>query len=268
MINEVQTVGAPAVLIFFQPDDAQVIIQEIQQTLVDSTKYVLLVPEELYYPPSLGTVMIGYSLLNNTQYFKLIDLWKTLDPQVYVDNDGNRNALSYDSSAMIDSVFVLALALQASGNDTATGKLFRSKVFHNMLNITMYGTSGKLAFSPNGNRLNPEQSLSNFNGTHLNHIGFFSNGTFSSYDVTYVWPDGSTGYNNPSYSQQYKPYCNPGYNPIMDEDGIWKCLKCIHGFYKPYAGVDKCLSCPEGMLSALVCALSSISTSVFLTNSP
>ena len=129
----------------------------------------------------------------------------------------------------------------------------------------MDGISGTVAFSPTGNRLNPELSMVNFNGTHTNYVGSFSNITFSPYDVTYVWPDGSTGYNNPSYSQQYKPYCNPGYNPIMDEKGIWTCLKCIHGFYKPYAGVDKCLSCPEGMLSALVCALSSISTSVFLT---
>ena len=52
--------------------------------------------------------------------------------------------------------------------------------------------------------------------------------------------------NGTSYSHQYIPYCQPGYDPVKDSSNVYSCLQCRVGFYKPYYGSEDCDPCPEG----------------------
>ena len=111
--------------------------------------------------------------------------------------------------------------------------------------------SGAISFLPNGNFNDTQINILNFNGSSVNAAGIFTKNTYEAYEnVEFTWPNGVTGYYNPSYSSQYVPYCPPGFDPVLrsasEDFQVYACLQCIKGYYKAFYGSQACTLCPEG----------------------
>lgn len=258
-------------LLWKATEDLQLLHEEIVWVAVESWASINFEESDLKRNGAIG---LSFYESNEPTSLRFLDMWKSLDPEIYPDADGNRDRLEIYSGYIVDSVVALALAYQQAieqqtnlGNDD----FFRQYVYDVLCTeISFEGVSGHKEFTLYGNQVdnkftirsyyyypastssssssssmitkysNEEEMVSNWM-----NIGFL-NQTLIHLDMKdMMWPDGSSG-KNTKYSSQLLPYCAPGMEPIKGSSGVYTCTDCAVGFYKSTYGSTSCQKCPNG----------------------
>jgi hypothetical protein len=206
--------------------------------------------------PPLGTVGLGPKNYETDDPFlgdDFLRLWKTLDPAVYVDTDGDRSSIFIYSASAVDAVFALALAYQSvidsnfQGNDVEYRRQVSKFLFDS---IEFIGLTGTVRFDRFGDRELARYRVNNYHSdgwvtVGLTELSGGENGeSININESILIFPDGNTG-SASRYTSQYTPICQPGLEPI-DQAGKMVCNPCDVGYYKAYVGSQPCDPCPEG----------------------
>jgi hypothetical protein len=261
LMDSLAASGSPAFAILADRDQVVNILAAAERhPVVSSSEYVWIASDDWIgtkdvIPPA-GTFGLAPLPLNRTAPIsgEFIALWKTLDPVEFPDADGDRNSLYLYSSYTFESVIALAEAYQSVLDSNFQGQPseFRRTAFSALLNdVTFNSLTGFVDIDAQGNRLYASYEVYNFNGTAWITVGYSqsSRGSSRSYETTvalskFLWPDGTIGATN-KYSTQYVPTCPAGSEPVQESER-YICSLCEVGYYKPYTGMSKCKTCPEG----------------------
>lgn len=262
LISELIASGSPVILTSTVRTEAANIFAAAKVTYPDllGPKYLWLAVDEWVdtddVEPPLGTVGLGPNSYEPGEPYlgdKFVELWETADPVKYQDADGNRSTLFTYSASAADAVFALAVAYQGVINSNFQGSEveFRRQVGNYLFNsIEMVGLTGTVRFDANGDRELARYVIKNYQYGHWVSVGLteLSGGENSEGinidDSALIYPNGKT-MSSGNYSQQYKPVCQPGFEPV-DSNGNLICSPCNVGFYKPDVGPYDCYKCPEG----------------------
>jgi hypothetical protein len=211
------------------------------------------------FPPGMLSLKPHFASSNTS--ISYMQLWQSVDPDVYHDNNGDRSDITPSAGAVIDAVFALAQAYQLSINDNTgfTGARLRSYVVTKLHDeVAFEGVSGVMDFNIYGDQrysafdvLNYQMSATEESTGNWETVGNVIRDDTSGNDFSrkfnyskIVWPDGSTGYTD-SYSTQLDPYCPPGYSSER-RGSVLTCVACVVGTYKAYYGAQPCDACPTG----------------------
>ncbi len=261
-VIDIQESGTPGIALAGLSDFMRIFVMSFNEEIDDPTKYVLICPYKPYGIDTMlpvGTVILQPTVPTSQLYQNFTDLWQSLDPSNYSSINGDERDELYSYSVnIVDAVFLLAIGLQNTGtsSNNITNESYRRNLYNNIISIDMEMISGRVEFQPDGDLAIVYGSIYNVNETNgnSNYIGNvdISNQNEVIYTTQddrenwFTWPDGSKGYNQPSYSGQYMPYCQPGYEPALQTDGIYSCIPCAPLYYKPNYGSQSCISCPKG----------------------
>jgi hypothetical protein len=261
MIDELAKAGAPAIVLVVYQDEIPKIFSVASSHPILSSTQVTWIGVDAWMDVTLNTLLAPSGIIglapnheNGNMTTQYLDLWKSLDPLVYVDSNGDRDDVGTYSLQAADAMFALAFAYEYSLHDNTglTGSSLRSYIFTSLISqVSFQGVSGHIDFSASGDLIDPIFRITRYSGN-VNGVDQWSdigtvdvNGVRDINSSALVWPDGSIGVTS-SYSKQLKPYCGAGEEPIVASDGISTCTPCEVGYYKPLPGTDSCLTCPEG----------------------
>jgi hypothetical protein len=261
MMDELAKSGAPAILLVVYQDQIEPIFNAASNHPVLSSTEILWIGVDAWtdvavHTPNLpsGTIGLAPNHFNGNITDRYLEVWKNLNPTEYPDSNGNRNDVSTYSLQAADAVFALANAYEISLHDNTglTGTSLRTYIFSALIGqVSFEGVSGTIDFSASGDLVDPIFRIVRYEGYELDDeqwedVGTIDSNGLSDIDLTkLVWPDGSVGVTS-SYSNQLVPYCGAGQEPIMASGGIYTCTPCEVGYYKPSAGRESCMTCPEG----------------------
>ena len=99
--------GTPCIVITASYYDTLCLLDEIYKTSVEADQLVVFLNTGGDYKESRHQGMNyidAYNDLNTSFYNKFINLWKTLNPKMYPDANGNRNNLESYSAELIDAI--------------------------------------------------------------------------------------------------------------------------------------------------------------------
>lgn len=260
MIDELAKSGAPAIVLVVYQDEIEKIFDVAATHPVLSSNEIIWIGVDAWVDaqintPNLpsGTIGLAPNHLNGNITDRYLKVWKDLDPQRYPDSNSNRDDVATYSLQAADAVFALANAYEISLHDNTglTGTSLRSYIFSSLIGqVSFEGVSGAIDFSASGDLIDPIFRINRYNGftsvDQWEDVGTVdANGILEINLSKIVWPDGTSGVTQ-SYSKQLIPYCGAGEEPIVASDGIYTCTPCEVGYYKPSAGRESCLECPEG----------------------
>jgi hypothetical protein len=261
LTRKIAASGTPAVLLIIYQDEVSKLWRASEKNVrVSSTSIAWIgvdawIDQSFDDPDVLKNGIVGLSVYksNDTVRQDFTRVWESLDAKEYPDTDGDRSTLATYTPYLVDSVFALALAYQATINaDTGLdGAYFRQQVFTEITKIVFSGVSGVKDFNSYGDMVNPLYSIQNYHnysGTKKWMNVGYSNNTYVYVNLQdVIWPDGSKGKTS-SYSHQLSPLCPPGSEPadVVSMDDIKICSQCQVGFYSPDFGSEPCYKCPMG----------------------
>jgi hypothetical protein len=251
--------GSPVVLLICYLDIVTGIFAALDSSPGFDRSSMLFISVDAWTASSLSPQLSPHGMLGLAFYRshsavsrRFVNLWESLDPIRYPDGDGNRSTLATDSSFIIDAVFSLAIAYQFAINDatTLTGDLFRQHVFNKLADSVKFeGVSGYNDFNSYGDQVAAQWSIYNYPGYENNsswlEVGFM-NSTDIELTLPFVWPDGTSGFETPSYSSQFPLYCPAGMEPFAVSKSLLICFDCAVGYYKALEGSHQCSKCPLG----------------------
>jgi hypothetical protein len=257
MMDRLVSQNAASIVLTTTPYEANKIFDAVNRhDIINSDKYVWFgtsdwVNGDLTNVP-LGSLGVSIFSLHDdmTVSSKFMDLWRSLDPTIYIDTDSNRSTLSSYSPFAVDAVVSIALALQDTIDSNYVGSAsgMRQHTYQRLINDVYFeGVSGNLSLDANGDREQSHFRILNYQGArNWNVIATILSDSLYVNDAGLLWPDSATGVSHGStFSVQYVPHCPAGEEPEQ-ENGVYSCEYCKVGYYKPDVGNESCKECPEG----------------------
>jgi hypothetical protein len=259
-------------------EELQLLHEDIVWLAVESWATVKFQPTDL---KRNGVIGLSFYESKEPTMMKFLDLWKSLDPTIYPDADGDRESIEIYSGYIVDSVVSLALAYQEAIEQQANidnDELFRQYVFGILCGaIAFEGVSGQKDFTLYGDQFDNKFSIQSYyyypssdsssvtqsesearlgSGSEVVegddsmvsewvNIGYLNEALIVLDMKDMMWPDGSSGESS-KYSSQLIPYCAPGMEPLLSNSGIYSCSYCAVGYYKSEYGSTLCQECPPG----------------------
>lgn len=241
-------------LITYQ-DEVALLLEAAKRHPVMGSDKVIYVGVDTWTDRSVLDEVVPHGTIGLTTYLAATNLtelytniWKELDSGEYEDADGNRDVLEPFSYNIADAVFSLALAFQKAINDNTNldGDLLK-KYEYSMLtdSIAFTGVSGYVDFNKQGDRLNPQFGIMNFQGDSWDEVGIATSSSTNIGPSSIVWPSASAG-SAGKYGEQLVPYCPPGKEPAIGSRNTYTCTNCPVGYYSPSYGSEPCYNCPDG----------------------
>jgi hypothetical protein len=257
MMDRLISYNGACIVLATTPYEANKIFDAVKRhEILSSDKYVWFGPSD-WVNDGLGNVPLGslgvsiFSLDTKMAVAsKFMDLWLSLDPEIYIDSDLNRSTLSSYSPFAVDAVVSLARALQHTIDSNYVGSAsgMRQLAYQSLVSEVYFeGVSGNFSLDANGDRERPHFHILNYRGGgHWNIIATILSNSLTINDTDLIWPDGGIGVSHGStFSVQYLPQCPAGQEPEL-ESGVYSCENCKVGYYKPNVGNESCKECPEG----------------------
>jgi ABC-type branched-subunit amino acid transport system substrate-binding protein len=262
-LDELAAVGAPATVLVLPPSEVEQLISAAAAHPVyrdDSMVWVgienwvdrrdqhwnrqgMLGIVSPYVPSGGGGVTADY-----------MALWQALDPEQYVDGDGDRASLYEPTLFAADAVFALALAFQQLIEEETglQGDLLKKHTYTVLTQqVSFEGVSGPLNLQNNGNRDLPVYGIVNYGDSSWIENGYVDeSGTYVLDYSALLWPDNSTGKLAGNWQQEL--HCPAGTEPlrVSADPDLYSCAPCDPGEFKSEAGSHACSKCPDGTACA------------------
>jgi hypothetical protein len=210
ILLEVLQVGSPIVLMILPYDTAVDIVHTAHFAEGFDTSKILWVFSdyfitydvydklENYFSNKLNGALFLYPYFSNNEVSqRFMELWANLDPEVYIDRNGDRSKLSFFSSYIVDSVASLAGAYQLALDESTynDGSLLRERVYFNMVNnVAFDGLSGLKSFNTFGDLRHPQFNVQYVGDQNESfHIGNINDTAINIDLSSFSWLDGSQG---------------------------------------------------------------------------
>eukprot|EP00602_Paraphysomonas_sp_CaronLab_P005348 CAMPEP_0185017998 /NCGR_PEP_ID=MMETSP1103-20130426/842_1 /TAXON_ID=36769 /ORGANISM="Paraphysomonas bandaiensis, Strain Caron Lab Isolate" /LENGTH=1593 /DNA_ID=CAMNT_0027547641 /DNA_START=63 /DNA_END=4844 /DNA_ORIENTATION=- len=256
IIDRIAQTGTPAILLVMYQDEVSNIFNAASTHPILGTDAVIWIGVDSWIDVELSDTIIPNGIIglspfeaNNSQTIKYRSLWESLDPNEYIDTDGDRSTFAAYSLHIVDAVVALALAYQKTINDNTglTGTLLQQYTYTALTrDISFEGVSGDIDFDSQGDLVNPQYRIVNYDTVNKWVDKGTAKSASSELSMPFTWPDGTYAYIYHRYGDQLLPYCPAGQEPVLGSSGTYVCKLCNVGFYNPEANMAYCKECPSG----------------------